>query len=46
MSDSSTQNRPVITVAIKPRLNGDSEKLQRALRVLVREDPILRFKTQ
>ena len=45
MSDS-PQNRPIISVAISPRISSDREKLQRALSVLIQDDPTLQIKTE
>jgi elongation factor G len=46
MSESKAHNRPIISVAVSPRIGGDREKLQRALSVLVQEDPAIRIKTE
>jgi elongation factor G len=45
MSESNIQKGPILFVAVHPRNNGDWEKLQRALSVLVQEDPAIRIKT-
>jgi elongation factor G len=45
MSEYNMQRGPVISLAVSPRNNGDWEKLQRALNVLVQEDPSIRIKT-
>jgi elongation factor G len=45
MSESNTQKGPILSVAVRPRNNGDWEKLQQALSVLVQEDPSIRIKT-
>jgi elongation factor G len=45
MSESNTQRRPVISVAIRPRTNDDREKLQRVLHDLSIEDPAIRIET-
>ncbi len=42
MSESNNQSRPVVSVAISPRLIDDRESLQRALIHLVQQDPTLR----
>jgi elongation factor G len=44
MSESDTPNRPTIFVAIRPRIDADHEKLQRALSVLVQEDPSIQIR--
>ena len=46
MSEPNTPNRPIITVAISPKSNSDRWKLQRALNVLVQEDPTIQIKTE
>jgi elongation factor G len=45
MSESNTQKGPILSVAVRPRNNGDWEKLHRALSVLVQEGPSIRIKT-
>ena len=45
MSESNTQKGPILSVAVRPRNNGDWEKLQQALSVLVQEGPSIRIKT-
>src|ERR1700677_5140091 len=45
MSESNIQKGPIISVAVRPRNDGDWEKLQRAMSVLVQEDPSIRIKT-
>jgi elongation factor G len=44
MSEFNTQKRPIISVAVSPRNNGDWEKLKRALSLLVQEDPAIRIR--
>ena len=46
MSESNTQDRPVISVAISPRSNDDREKFQRALSDLTQQDPTIKVKTE
>jgi elongation factor G len=46
VSESNTQDRPVISVAISPRSNDDREKFQRALSDLAQQDPTIRIKTE
>ncbi len=46
MSESNTQPRPIISMAIIPRNNSDHEKLQRALQIIAQEDPAIQFKTE
>ena len=45
MSESNTQKGPILSVAVRPRNNGDWEKLQQALSVLVQEGPSIRIET-
>jgi elongation factor G len=45
MSESNIQKRPIISVAVSPRNDSDREQFQRALSVLVQEDPAIRIKT-
>jgi elongation factor G len=45
VSESNTQSRPVISVAICPRTNDDRENFQRALSDLAHQDPTIRIKT-
>jgi elongation factor G len=45
MSEYNIQKRPVISVAVSPRNEGDREKFLRALSILVQEDPSIRIKT-
>jgi elongation factor G len=45
MSDSNTQKGPILSVAVRPRNEGDWEKLQRATSLLVQEDPAIRINT-
>jgi elongation factor G len=45
MSESNTQKGPILSVAVRPRNNGDWEKLQQALSVFVQEGPSIRIKT-
>ena len=46
MSESNTQPRPIISVAISPRNNSDHEKFQRALRTIAQEDPAIQIKSE
>ena len=46
MSESNTQDRPLISVAISPRSNDDREKFQRALSDLTQQDPTIKVKTE
>jgi elongation factor G len=46
VSEVNPQTRPVISVGITPRTNGDRESLQRALSVLVQQDPAVTVKTE
>jgi elongation factor G len=45
MSESNTQKGPIISLAVGPRNEGDREKFQRAMSVLVQEDPSIQIKT-
>jgi elongation factor G len=45
MSEYNIQKRPVISVAVSPRNEGDREKFLRALSVLGQEDPAIRVET-
>jgi elongation factor G len=45
MSESKSHSDFIISVAISPKMNGDLEKLERALRNLVDEDPSIQIKT-
>jgi elongation factor G len=46
VSESNSQDRPVISVAISPRSNDDREKFRRALSDLAQQDPTIRIKTE
>jgi elongation factor G len=46
VSQSHTQDRPVISVAISPRSSDDREKFQRALSDLAEQDPTIRINTE
>jgi elongation factor G len=46
MSEPNTQPRPIISMAISPKSNSDHRKLQRALNILVQEDPTIQTKTE
>jgi elongation factor G len=46
VSETNPQTRPVMSVGISPRTNGDRESLQRALSVLVQQDPTITIKTE
>ena len=45
MSEYNTQKGPVISVAVRPRNEGDREKFLRALSVIGQEDPAIRIET-
>lgn len=45
MSESNSPNRPLISMALRPRTHGDLWRLQRALSDLVHEDPALKIET-
>lgn len=45
MSESNPQGRPIISVAISPRINSDRERFQQALSALGQEIPAIRIKT-
>jgi elongation factor G len=45
MSEFNTQKGPIICLAVGPRNEGDREKFQRAMSILVQEDPSIQFKT-
>jgi elongation factor G len=45
MSESNIQKSHIISIAVSPRTNGDWEKFQRALSVLVQEDPSIGINT-
>jgi elongation factor G len=44
MGEFNTQMGPVLSVAVRPRNEGDGEKFRRALSVLVQDDPSVRVK--
>lgn len=46
MTDSPSPNRPVISVAIRPRVTNDRENLRRALSTLAQQDPTMRIATE
>jgi elongation factor G len=46
VSEANPQTRPVMSVGVSPRTNGDRENLQRALSVLVQQDPTITIKTE
>jgi elongation factor G len=46
MSESNIQKRPILSVAVSLRAEGDREEFRRALSVLVQEDPAIRIKTE
>ena len=46
MSESNIPNRPLISVAIRPRPHSDLWKLQRALSYIVQEDPAMKVETE
>jgi elongation factor G len=45
MSDSKAHNRPILSVAIAPKIDAYREELEEALSVLVRDDPSIQIKT-
>jgi elongation factor G len=45
MSEANPQTRPVMSVGISPRTNGDRRSLQQALSVLAQQDPTITIKT-
>jgi elongation factor G len=45
MSEAKANNRPILSVAITPKIDADREELQRALSALVLEDPSIETRT-
>ena len=45
MSESNTQNHPIISATVRPRFDGDRERFQQALNVLAQGDPTIRVET-
>jgi elongation factor G len=45
MSESNTQGRPIVSVAVSPKIHADRQCFQRALSDLAPEDPTIRIKT-